>query len=275
MTMSDQLSNVQNQYEKSGTLLDTNILVISSVAIGGVVAAGAFGQAIAQRSYGWLAPILFFCLVAGSASFSYTLERIATQRADAIAKRADQQGSARKVTKITSSLFLIAGKNVARYCGADLRRMGRRTRAEYKSQCDRWQQTLERERMTLKAEQQPTTGRQPDMLGATVKRFAEIALGRPLAMKIDDVGTVTNLLWPLAVLLGGMILTSFGAAGQRIAPEFSFEVSGRAAEDAKVKRFVDGFRDAHGRTPTPSEISGNLDMDYRKAQAIRKKLVAA
>lgn len=74
------------------------------------------------------------------------------------------------------------------------------------------------------------------------------------------VGRVQPMLLPLALFLFANFLVAFAADGRTVPTEFSTELGGRAALEARAQRYAETFKSQHGRYPRPVEYVQTLGL---------------
>lgn len=258
----DITNNLEWAIEASGKLVDSTNLVILSVGIGTIATAGALGAVLkSNRSVmgrlAWFAPLLLVWSVCALFSLAISADRLASQRDAKLAKAGLTAGA----IQISEELLARATEKADEYC-IPAAKVKPRSRDFFAAECDRWRKKIDHETDMIRRmrSEPPATG---DSLGPRVQRVVEILTGYQIDPK--DVGVIVPLLAPLGLLLLGSILTGWGVAGERIAPEFSFEATGKNAEEAKAQRYIQGYQEANGAKPTRREIQEALGVGQQKA----------
>lgn len=258
----DITNNLEWAIEASGKLVDSTNLVILSVGIGTLATAGALGAVLKSNRNilgrtAWFAPLLLVWVVCAAFSLAISADRLASQRDAKLEKASLTAGAIR----ISEELLARATEKADQYCIPEAT-IKPRSRDFFRSECERWRGEVEKEKGLIRRmrSEPPATG---DSLGPRVQRVVEILTGHQIDPK--DVGVIVPLLAPLGLLLLGSILTGWGVAGERIAPEFDFAATGKNAEEAKAQRYIEGYKDANGTKPTRKEIQDALGVGQAKA----------
>lgn len=226
----DTASNVQYVYNQTETMLDSTILAVVTVAAGTAFALTAAFEAGRQRSYGvWLFLILAFCLGA-TFSLTATADRTNNQRLAALTKvwTADPQHQ---------SLYQDWRKRRARAddeCAPKRGGRGKLCESEELRAVEA-RTELEHRRMEL------------DVTAQAIHAYMPF-------VPVDIASKLAPMSLPVALFLLANALLAFGLGGKKVEPEFVIQLTGRAADEDKAKRYVKQYKDQYGKAPNVIEL---------------------
>lgn len=226
----DTASNVQYVYNQTDTLLDSTILAVVAVAAGTAFALTAAFEAGRQRAYGvWLILVAAF-LIGATFSLTATADRTNNQRLAALTKvwNADtQHASMFEDWRVRRRL---ADKECAPANG------GRGPQcAMAEDRAHEARKELEARRLEL------------DVTAQAIHAYLPF-IPVPIAAKLAPMSL------PVALFLLANALLAFGLGGKKVEPEFTIELSGKAAQVDKAKRYVKQYRQQYGKAPNVVEL---------------------
>ncbi len=277
----DTTLNVANQLKEAGGLSDTVVATVV-VAVATLLASFVIGDGIRKSEYGHIPFVASFLLIGTTFSFIQSIDRTSTQQHTYLMQRAVEMGQsmqqasphlqeARAIEREIDRSGLRA--IVAQECRTDsvVYDPDIHSVANFPN-CDpayRRLAALERQRegyMRLAAQESSPRLWEVDMAAAS------LALGVPLSQQ--TISIYKPWLLPLALLLGGFSLFTWGVSGER--PEFGagdLALSGSAAATAKAERYMQAFKAETGQWPSKADVAKAVGITPDKAETIRKRVM--
>lgn len=242
------LSNVEHSVQQTKTLYDPAVASVVATSIGVTIALACAMEAFRQRHL-----INGFMLLAAFAlgaayTITTTLDRVATNRDAALAKKWDGDAQIKDLVALQQRVSYMAARECAGGRG---------------QKCD-----------AISAEVKIADKRLADRRGeldSMGKRLAAIVPG----IDASTASLYQPMLLPVSLFIMGAWLVAFGINGKKVQPEFRCELAGRDALEARAEKFADAFQAQHGRVPKPLELQRELGIKVAAARRLHKSLQMA
>lgn len=242
------LSNVEDIAHKIGYYNDPAVFAAAITSIGAAVLLAFTIKAINQKHF-FVASGLFVTLIATAGyTMSTTLNRTADARQKALSKIYEADAQYQQLSKLYKSV----SERTAWECGQG---------AGPKCQNNKDAMIKARSDLILRENSLDAMGNQVQWMLSTIG----------VRMDVDTAGKIQPLFLPISLFLLGMMCIAFGENGEYVEPEFDTTLTGNAAVEDKVKRFIIQYRTVNGTTPPVSQILKVADIKEWKARTLLKK----
>jgi len=244
----DVVSNVDFMYASTNNLFDSSIAAVVAVALGTAFALTASLTAFRQRMFvAGIMLLLGFALGAGF-SLSATLDRVATQRDAALTK---VWANDPELVALKESLADLRARKTQECATGD----GPKCKALTDAAADE------------AIKMQPLIAAREAKLDSMGQRIAAML---PF-MTVEQASMYQPVLLPVALFVLANWLLAFGLSGAPVVPEFDIQLTGRAEQEERAKRYVTQYRSQFNRAPNVVELRKALQV----SEGIAKKAIKA